>query len=82
MKVEICIGSSCHVKGGKEILERLLSKVKEKGLEGKVALAGTTCCGLCKNPGVNIKIDGVPVPGGVTPEGFDSFFDESIASMV
>lgn len=80
MKVEICIGSSCHVKGGKEVLGMLTKAIKDKGLDSKVALAGSTCMGMCKEPGVSIKVDGNPF--SVTMQDFDSFFEKEIASKV
>ena len=39
MKVTICIGSSCHLKGSRQIIERLQELVKEKHYEDKVELA-------------------------------------------
>lgn len=80
MKVEICIGSSCHVKGGKAVLDMLMKAVKDKGLEDKVSLAGSTCMGMCKEPGVSIKIDGKPF--SITQQDFDSFFENEIAAKV
>ena len=47
MKVIICIGSSCHLKGSRQIVERLQALVQEKGLEDKVELGGTFCMGDC-----------------------------------
>lgn len=78
MKVEICIGSACHVKGGKVVLDKLMKAVNEKGLSGKVTLAGSTCMGMCKEPGVSIKIDGKPY--SIKPQDFDTFFQNEIAA--
>ena len=36
MKITICIGSSCHLKGSRQIVEGLQALVKEHGLEDKV----------------------------------------------
>ena len=36
MKITICIGSSCHLKGSRQVVEKLQSLVEEKGLGDKV----------------------------------------------
>lgn len=40
MKVTICIGSACHLKGSREIIEKLQQLVAQNGLSGKVDLNG------------------------------------------
>ena len=35
MKVTICIGSACHLKGSREIIEKLQKLVTENGLADK-----------------------------------------------
>ena len=40
MKITICIGSSCHLKGSRQIVEELQRLVKENQLGDKVELAG------------------------------------------
>ena len=77
MKIEVCLGSSCHVKGGNRILELLKDAIREHHLEDKVELAGTVCLGECKSGGVNMRIDGKTVTG-VTEKGFNEFFDEKV----
>ena len=56
MKCTICIGSSCHLKGSRQIVEELQYLVKEHHLEDKVELGGTFCMGNCVN-GVNVTLD-------------------------
>ena len=55
MKVIICIGSSCHLKGSRQVVEKLQALVKENHLEDKVELGGTFCMGDCVN-GVNVTV--------------------------
>ena len=38
MKVTICIGSACHLKGSREIIEKLQKLVNENGLSEQVDL--------------------------------------------
>lgn len=79
MKVIICIGSSCHLKGSRQIVERLQALVQEKALEDKVELGGTFCMGDCVN-GVNVTVDGVK--HSVSPETVDEFFEKEVLAKV
>ncbi len=81
MKIEICLGSSCHVKGSQEILELLKAAIKENGIEDKVELAGTTCLGECKSDGVNMRADGAIIKG-VTEANFNEIFSEKILGVL
>ncbi len=75
IRVEICIGSSCHVKGATSVLNAIRSKVKTYGLEDKVELAGRFCIGKCTE-GVCVTVDGQLY--SVSPDSVDEFFDKEI----
>ena len=75
IRVEICIGSSCHVKGATSVLNAIRSKVKTYGLEDKVELAGRFCMGKCTE-GVCVTVD-VQLYS-VSPDSADEFFDKEI----
>lgn len=77
MIVQICVGSSCHIKGSHEIVELMKKAVEEYALEDEVILAGSFCIGKCNREGVTIQIDD-DVCTGVTVRGFDAFFKEQI----
>ena len=47
MKVTICIGSACHLKGSREIIAKLQKLVAENGLSDQVDLNGAFCTGNC-----------------------------------
>ena len=55
MKVTICIGSSCHLKGSREIVEILQKLVEENHLEDQVTLNGAFCMCNCMHC-VSVKI--------------------------
>ena len=57
MKITVCIGSSCHVKGSRQIVHALQQLIADHKLEDKVELAGTFCLSNCQN-GVCVTIDG------------------------
>ena len=79
--VQICVGSSCHLKGSPEIVELLQNAVAEYHLEDEVTLAGSFCIGKCNRVGVTIQInDDVHV--GVTKENFKEFFKDNIFSAI
>lgn len=75
MKVTICIGSSCHLKGSKQIIEGLQYMVDENGLEDRIDLCGAFCMKNCVN-GVSVSIDDEIF--SVTPEKIREFFDLEI----
>ena len=75
MKVTICIGSSCHLKGSRQIVEQLQYLVKENGLDDKVELGGTFCMGNCVN-GVNVTVDEKLY--SLSPETTKEFFEKEI----
>ena len=75
MKITICIGSSCHLKGSRQIVEILQKLVKEHELTGKVELAGQFCMGNCQN-GVCVTMDGHTY--SLTPDTAADFFAKEV----
>lgn len=56
MKITVCIGSSCHLKGSRDVVEQLQKLIADNGLKDKVELSGTFCMNNCKN-GVSVTLD-------------------------
>lgn len=79
MKVIICIGSSCHIKGSRQVVEQLQNLIAENNLGDKVELGGTFCMGKCQQ-GVCVTVDDVFY--SVTPETVVEFFEENIKAKV
>lgn len=79
MLVQICVGSSCHLKGSQDIVELMRSAVEKHKLDGYVTLAGSFCTGKCNREGVSVTIDD-EVYTGITRENFSEFFNEKILS--
>ena len=75
MKVTICIGSSCHLKGSRQVVESLQRLVAENKLEDKVELSGTFCIGKCQQ-GVCVTVDEEFF--SVSPETVNEFFSNEI----
>ena len=43
MKITVCIGSSCHVKGSRQVVETLQYLIAENDLKDQIDLSGTFC---------------------------------------
>ena len=79
--VQVCVGSSCHLKGSGEIVELLERAVEEHGIQDDVVLTGSFCIGKCNRVGVTVQVnDDVHV--GITVENFSDFFRNNILSLV
>ena len=81
MVVEVCVGSSCHLKGSYEVIELFKARIAKDKLEDKIDLKGTFCLGKCGIAGVSIRVD-EQIITGVTPCNFDEVFDTYILSKV
>ena len=53
--VTICVGSSCHIKGAREMISCFNNFLTKEGLEDKVELKGSFCMERC-GEGINWKI--------------------------
>ena len=79
--VQICVGSSCHLKGSQDIVELLQAAVQEYGIEDDVVLSGSFCIGKCNRVGVTVQInDDIHV--GITRENFRDFFTKNILEVI
>ncbi len=75
MKVTVCIGSSCHIKGSRQVVEQLQKLILENKVGDKVELGGTFCMGKCQH-GVCVTVDDEFF--SVTPDNVIEFFDKQI----
>ena len=75
MKITVCIGSSCHLKGSRQVVERLQTLIGENHLADKVDLSGTFCMNNCQH-GVSVTVDGQLY--SVSPETVDQFFSDEV----
>ena len=77
MIIQVCVGSSCHLKGSPEIVELLQNAVAEYQLENDVTLVGSFCIGKCNRVGVTVQVDD-DIHVGITKENFKEFFSEQV----
>lgn len=80
VKVTVCIGSSCHLKGSRRVVEELQYLVKVNNVDELVELSGTFCIGKCGSEGVSVKVNDDYY--SVKPEETKEFFQEKILSIV
>ena len=81
MIIQVCVGSSCHLKGSMDIVGLLKKAIEDNHLERDVTLTGSFCTGRCNRNGVTITVDDDVYPG-VTKEGFRDFFQEKVLAKL
>ena len=79
LKITVCIGSSCHIKGSRQVVEQLQYLIAENNLGEKVELGGTFCMGKCQQ-GVCVTVNDSFY--SVTPESVSEFFAKEILAKV
>ena len=79
LKITVCIGSSCHIKGSRQVVEQLQYLIGENNLGEKVELGGTFCMGQCQK-GVCVKVN--DDLHSVTPDSVNDFFASEILAKV
>ena len=79
MKVTVCIGSSCHIKGSRQVVEQLQKLISENNLGDKVELAGSFCLGRCQE-GVCVTVDNTFF--SVSPDTVVDFFENQVKAKV
>ncbi|MDD6051282.1 MAG: (2Fe-2S) ferredoxin domain-containing protein [Clostridiales bacterium] len=79
MKITVCIGSSCHIKGSRQVVGQLQKLIADNGLGETVELGGTFCMGNCQK-GVCVTVDGQFF--SVSPDTVDDFFQKNVKEKV
>ena len=79
VKITVCIGSSCHIKGSRQVVEALQNLIAEKQVGDRVEMCGTFCMGKCQQ--------GVCVTVGeeffsVSPDTVEAFFENEVMTRV
>ena len=79
--IQVCVGSSCHVRGSAEIVELMEQSIAEYQIADDVVLSASFCIGKCNRVGVTVQVnDNIHV--GVTRDNFREFFKENILDVV
>ncbi|MBQ8298602.1 MAG: (2Fe-2S) ferredoxin domain-containing protein [Clostridia bacterium] len=80
MVINVCVGSSCHLKGSYDVIQTLKKIIEDKNLGDKVELKASFCLGNCSN-GVSMKVDNEPLDN-VTPENIEQIFNEQLMPRI
>ena len=75
MKITVCIGSSCHIKGSRQVVQQLESLIEAHGLADEIELGGRFCMGNCQK-GVSVSLQEHVF--SLTPETVEAFFAETV----
>ncbi|MGN1093597.1 MAG: (2Fe-2S) ferredoxin domain-containing protein [Candidatus Neoclostridium sp.] len=79
LKLTVCIGSSCHIKGSRQVVGTFKELIEKNSLQNDVELAGTFCMGRCQE-GVCVKLNDEFF--SVSPASAEGFFNENVLSRV
>ena len=80
VKVTVCIGSSCHLKGSRQVVEELQYLINKNNLGDSVDLGDTFCMGKCGADGVSVTVDDEYF--AVKPENVMDFFTDVIVKKI
>ena len=81
MTIQVCVGSSCHIKGSPEIVELFQKAIAENNLENEITLVGSFCIGKCNRQGVTVQVDD-EIHVGITRENFKDFFNDKVLARI
>jgi NADH-quinone oxidoreductase subunit G len=78
--VTVCVGSSCHLKGARQMIARFNDLLAEEGLAGQVELKGSFCMEHC-GEGINWTIDDELLSSASVEEGAEAFRKKILAAL-
>lgn len=80
MVVQVCIGSTCHVKGSYIVVNRLQNMIERDGLEDQIEFKLIFCMGRCTQA-VSVMLNNKDVYS-VSPESVETFYETQIKAPV
>lgn len=79
VKIVVCIGSSCHIKGSRQVVEKLQNLIDSNSIKDKVELSGTFCMGKCQQ-GVCVTVNGEFY--SLSPDTVEEFFKKEVLTRI
>ena len=79
--VTVCVGSSCHLKGARDVIERFKDLLDEHELKDKVELKGAFCMERC-GEGFNWQIDDEPLTSATCDEAVEIFRERVLPAAI
>ena len=80
IKISVCIGSACHLRGAYNVFQTFLHLAEERALHDKIELSTSFCMGKCKCKNIAVTIDGERLT--VDPNAAVEFFNEKVMSKI
>ena len=80
MRLFVCVGSSCHLKGSHAVITRIQELIKEYKLQFDLELCASFCLGHCAE-GVSMKLEDELIVGA-NAETIDEIFKTKILPKV
>ena len=78
--VTVCVGSSCHLKGARQVIMQFNEMLTKYSLHDKVLLKGSFCMERC-GEGVNWQIGDEPVTSATAEEAVALFCRKVLAPL-
>jgi NADH:ubiquinone oxidoreductase subunit E len=78
--VTVCVGSSCHLKGARQVIERFRELLETHRLTDEVALKGSFCMERC-GEGVNWQIEDEPMTSATEADAVAVFREKVLAPL-
>ena len=75
MKITVCIGSACHIKGSRQVVEQLQYLISKNNLGDRISLGGAFCMHNCKK-GICVTVDQELF--SLSPEDVEEFFENTV----
>lgn len=80
VKLTVCMGTNCHLKGARTVIEKFQELIQKNDLLDKVDMVGKFCIGKCGEKGVSVTVDGAFA--SVMPDDAEKFFNENVLTKV
>lgn len=79
IKISVCIGSACHLKGSYNVINGLQQAIEKNKVSDKVEISGRFCLGHCSDD-VSVQVDDEYF--SLKPEDVKTFFEENVMSKI
>ncbi len=81
VSISMCVGSACHLRGSREVIEAVQEEIARLGLGEQVELKGSFCLGKCGESGVTVKVNDDLILG-VEPDGVSEFIATRVLPLL
>ena len=79
-ELNVCIGSSCHLKGSYNVIQTFQQMIEENSLHDKLDFKASFCMKQCQEKGVAVAFGGKTY--SITPESARDFFRNTVMSAL